>query len=154
MQFGHLNALELAHWIRSSLTKNTLTPKELVGSERRAHFRMPLRVSAALRRGDDNFRTISAITQDISSGGCYCISPEVLMKGENLECEVVIASAVHAKPELRLSLHVCVRRVEKLSEEADRYGIALQIQSYRVMRKPAAAVVTSWLGGTLMTAIN
>ncbi len=76
------------------------------------------------------------------------------MNGEYLECEVVIASPGQEKPELRLSLHACVKRVEKLSEEADGYGIALQIQSYRVVRKPAAGVLTSWLGGTVMTAIN
>ena len=61
------------------------------GSERRAHFRLPLRVTASLKRGDPTFETIAATTQDISSGGCYCISPKGLVDGEFLECMVVIA---------------------------------------------------------------
>lgn len=122
--------------------------------ERRAHFRLPLRVTASLKRGDPINETIAATTQDISSGGCYCISPKGLVDGEYLECMVVIAPPGLSKPELRLSLHARVKRVEKLRDEGDEYGIALQIQSYRVVRTPAAELMTFWLGGALVTAIN
>ena len=76
------------------------------------------------------------------------------MKGEYLECQVVIAPPGLAKPELRLSLQACVRRVEKLSSESGEYGIALQIQSYRVVRPQGAELITCWLGGALLSAIN
>lgn len=135
----------------------TRTPSTLTNTpekERRAHFRLPLRVRASLRRGGPTFETIAAITQDISSGGCYCISPKILPNGEYIECQVVIAPPGLMKPELRLSLQACVRRVEKLSSEGGEYGIALQIQSYRVVRPQGAEHITCWLGGALPTAIN
>lgn len=77
---------------------------------------------------------IDTVTQNLSSNGFYCFSPEPLKPGESLLCTLKLPAHDPKGEELTLGLEctVVVMRAEAVSDSA--YGIACRIEDYHLNR--------------------
>jgi hypothetical protein len=75
---------------------------------------------------------VESLTQDLSSGGFYCLSKTPFASGEGLRCTLKIPTHDPGGKERERTLECKVRvtRVEVAARE-EFYGIACQIEDYR-----------------------
>lgn len=101
-------------------------------SERRKRLRVDLHLNVRLTRPGS--RPIESRTRNLSSEGFYCLSPEPLTLGEELDCMILIPAE---DPKFRddalgLECRARVVRVEK-SEREGFFGIGCHMQDYRAV---------------------
>lgn len=82
-------------------------------------------------------RPIETKTQNLSSGGFYCLVDEPLVLGERLCCQILVPSdnTVRNRGTILLNCQAKVLRVEPLGSGL--YGIAWLIEDYSVVRSKA-----------------
>jgi hypothetical protein len=104
------------------------------GNDRRGRARVALQCQVQLSRAG-NGSVLTSVTRDVSSAGFYCLSSEMFVPGERLDCTLVIPTPLGGFPEERLCLQcrVEVTRVEPLGAGGS-VGIACQIVDYSVIR--------------------
>lgn len=104
--------------------------------ERRTRARTQVHWSVLLLP-DRAAQAIETVTQNLSSGGFYCFSPEALTPGESLLCTLKLPAFDPKDEEHTLSLE-CRVRVMRAEAAADGFfGIACRIEDYRLMARHA-----------------
>jgi len=100
-------------------------------SERRKRPRMALHWPVRLTRGT---RIVESKTQNLSSGGFYCISTEAFAPGDSVECVFTLPAPDlgHWQTGLCLHCHAEVVRVEKTDPDFG-FGLACRIQNYSLL---------------------
>jgi hypothetical protein len=98
-------------------------------ADRRKNARRALRCRVSFYR-KSSFPIAEGVTQDLSSGGFYCLSPMPLTVGESLTCLLKMPSP-NASYNHALTLE-CVVRVVRLDNggEEGTFGIACRIEGY------------------------
>jgi hypothetical protein len=99
--------------------------------ERRRRARTKLHWPVLFFR-DHSAEAVESLTQDLSSGGFYCLSKTPFTSGERILCTLKIPTydPVGKQCERTLECEVRVMRVEAAAGE-DFYGIACRIDDYR-----------------------
>jgi hypothetical protein len=126
------NPLEL-----SAVYAGPKKPAELqkpLPQERRKRARNHLHWSVLLFR-TDVAHAVESLTQDLSSGGFYCVTDAVFTPGERLICTLKVPThdpnGKHL--EQRLECQVCVMRVEPQDAEGT-FGLACRIEDYHFIQ--------------------
>ena len=96
---------------------------------RRCGKRIPLHWCARLIRS--NGAILTALTENFSSTGFYCLLNEKLTPGEEIECHISIPLSNNSKTRMTMLCRGRVARVEFVG--SDRYGVGYQIEDYQVM---------------------
>lgn len=79
---------------------------------------------------------IPVVTRDVSIRGVYAVCGEEFSQGQRLECILdVSGSSQTSQRDLFLHCRVRVVRVEPLVEWPTQFGVALEIEDYRVARE-------------------
>lgn len=101
-------------------------------TERRRYPRVPVHWTVFLISESDPYPA-EGITKDMSSQGFYCLVPRMFSVGESVRCALVIPSHYTYQSDTMVCLKAKARvlRVENL--DGTTYGIACQIESYRVV---------------------
>lgn len=101
-------------------------------SERRKRTRMALRWPVCLTRTGER-RSIESRTENLSSQGLYCISPEPFAPGERLDCVLTVPAAGWGY-DAALLLH-CLVEVARLETTGDDsgFGLGLKIEAFTLM---------------------
>lgn len=101
--------------------------------ERRARSRTQLHWPLELSRDGQKPTTIKSTTQDLSSGGFYCLIRVQLAEGERLRCSLTIPTHDPRKCRPERTLECRVRVVRVVPQEAsDLFGVACRIEDYRL----------------------
>jgi PilZ domain len=102
--------------------------------ERRKTPRIPLRWAVCLERPASG-RQIRTETENFSSAGFYCVSPEPFSFGEKIEC--ALRPLLPETPQYRdLRCRCTVVRSERIG--GDLFGIAFRIDDYTVLSGTAS----------------
>jgi len=104
------------------------------GFNRRQRRRLQLRLPVRLYRGTLG-EAVDTTTQDLSSGGFFCLSSVGFLVGEPLICVLKLPANDPSHVDGVLALE-CMVRVIRVSptETPGVYGVACQIQEYRFSR--------------------
>jgi hypothetical protein len=99
-------------------------------SERRKHERLALRLPVRFG-GTDTSPTISCFTENISSNGFYCVTPETLVPGEQRDVHLLLPARGYTRSgaDVDLKCQVRVVRIEQTSGGPG-FGVACQIEKY------------------------
>ena len=97
--------------------------------ERRKRVRAGIHWPLVLFRANRS-QTIETVTQNLSSGGFYCRLDSPFVPGERLVCSLKVPNVELAEQERRLE---CEIRVVRVDCSGTSYGIAFQIEDYRVV---------------------
>ena len=98
-------------------------------SERRKHERLGLRLPVRFS-GRDAVSSISCFTENISSNGFYCITPESLEPGEQRDVHVLLPARGYSRSGANVDLKCQVRVVRIEPAGATGFGVACQIEKY------------------------
>lgn len=96
-------------------------------AERRKRQRMALHWAVRLKRPLSNDE-VCAETQNLTTEGFYCLSPEPFKPGEVLECAIDLPSSVALMPGRKLQGRVTVLRVRHVNGKG--FGIACRLHDY------------------------
>lgn len=113
---------ERAHYVRLLSANSYMN----LTNERRRKARSALRCRVLFFRRACSAPIADGVTQNLSSGGFYCVSPVPLAVGESLACLLKMPSDEAA---LTLECLIRVVRVEEGDEEGS-FGIGCQIEDY------------------------
>ncbi len=107
--------------------------------DRRKHQRMALRLVVQLGEAG-NPAAAGCVTQNISSGGFYFLSPAPLIRGERVHAFLVLPGfrESYAEENAGISCDVRIVRVDAL-EDGSAFGIACEIERYTIARSPSLA---------------
>src|ERR1041385_8215973 len=111
-----------------------IKPASLEGdhrSERRRRVRTRVRWPVLLFRNQKP-EAVESLTQDLSSGGFYCLSRTRFLLGEGLQCSLKVPTHDPSgrEPDQTLECRIRVMRVDPAVLE-EFYGIACRIEDYR-----------------------
>ena len=116
---------------RLEMTKlnDPLKPAALPLVERRKSERLPLRLPA--RFMNDRASISPCFTENISSGGFYCVSPDAFVPGDHLEVEFLLPAHNLGRGEKRVRLK-CQARVVRIDSTwlGPGFGIGCRIEAY------------------------
>jgi len=115
---------------------DTISANEQTGplSERRHHRRANLRCTLYIARSTAT-PLIKCKTENISSGGFYCISNETFTTGEWLRCTIMFPDTGDESNTFALECTVEVLRVEPVGP-GQSFGLACRIEDYAVVSQP------------------
>ena len=99
-----------------------------VSGDRRRRKRVPVHWPLRLFRHPEQ-PSVESVTENLSSEGLYCITPEPFKLGEDLKCEIVLLGEIFgsSEPPIRMQCHLTVRRVEHLDRG---FGLGCYIEDY------------------------
>jgi hypothetical protein len=106
--------------------------RKMYQNERRSRSRVPLRWPVLLARPGDS-GIVEAETENLSSQGFFCISPESFGIGEDLSCIVVLPAKGWGYDAQSVWLHcrVEVMRVE-IQAPASGFGLGCRIEEFNL----------------------
>jgi hypothetical protein len=95
--------------------------------DRRRRNRVPVHWPVRLFRQAG--QSVQSTTENLSSGGLYCITSEPFKAGERLQCVIVLPGGTFGAPEpfLQLQCQITVKRVEHVARG---FGLGCQIEDY------------------------
>jgi hypothetical protein len=103
-------------------------------ADRRTRERIRIRWPVAISRREE-YPRIHGITENLSSSGLYCISPEPLRPSEDVSCRIAVPDLLHHHPGTKLVL-VCRAHTVRVDETAVGFGIGLEISDYVLVERP------------------
>ena len=97
--------------------------------ERRKYERLPLRLP--MRFINERASATSCLTENISSKGFYCVSPDPFVPGDRLEVELFLPAhnPGHGEKAVRLKCQVQVVRIDS-TRLGPGFGIGCRIEAY------------------------
>ena len=106
--------------------------------DRRKRKRVPVHWPVRLFRLQG--QSVESTTENLSSGGLYCITPVPFKPDEHLQCEITLPGESFGSSGLflRLQCRIKVRRVERLLSG---FGVGCEIEDYALLTEsplPAA----------------
>ena len=124
-------AKALDSFIPGTVGSDDTTATRAFAPERRKRIRTRVHWPVLFFR-EETADTLQTVTQDLSSGGFYCLSRAPLQCGEPLLCALTVPTYEPGDRDHTVSLECRVRvvRSERVSEEGF-FGIACQIEDFR-----------------------
>lgn len=103
----------------------------VVAEERRKRKRVALHWPVHLFR-QPQAQSVESTTENLTSGGFYCVTKEQFNLGERLECiiSIPVGSFGYSASPISLQCRVCVKRVEGRS---DGFGLGCYIEDYDLL---------------------
>jgi hypothetical protein len=92
-------------------------------SVERIEARWPLSISGT------EGRWIETTTQDLCSRGFYCVIPEIMQSGQEIDCRISIPDAAARHQDRWLQL-LCRARVNRVEVRTDGYGLGCELRDY------------------------
>jgi hypothetical protein len=120
------------------MTKLSGTPRlmGLSSVERRKYERLPLRLPIRLSQGTAQIS--SGVTENISSEGFYCVSPDAFVPGDMLQVVLLLPAHNPGRGEMRACL-TCQAQVVRIDPTwlGPGFGIGCRIETYSLRLEEA-----------------
>jgi hypothetical protein len=109
----------------------------MVSNERRRRRRVELRCPVYFVNVNGS-RVVESTTENLTSGGFYCLLNETLTQGECLFCTIVLPDSRDSPNRLTVQCIVEVMRVTAVDSTC-LFGVACRIRDYSVLSRPPEA---------------
>jgi|SRR5579862_1780143 hypothetical protein len=112
-------------------TASGMVPTE---RERRKHERLALRLPVRFDGGEGS-ADVTCVTENVSGGGFYCISPKPFPADEHKEVHLLLSTPGSSRSSEDVDIQCVVRVVRVETLEASRgFGVACEIERYTFLR--------------------
>lgn len=115
-------------------------------ADRRRKQRIALTWTIHLTR-EGEAHSFEAVTKNVSTEGLYCIGEQAFRIGEIVQCVLCIPAFDPDSPNRKLALHCRARVVRVELAGMHQYGVALAIESYKVVTEKSRAAVNHTIPG-------